>query len=168
MSVNDEVDAIEQAWRRERPDLDASSIAINTRIWRIARLLDRQRERVLRDVGSDGATLDLLATLRRAGAPYELTPHEVAARTLVTSGGVSQRLAKAERAGLVRRRPSPDDGRSVIVGLTGSGLDMVDRIVEHLFEVEGRSLASLGSTRHAAVVAVLRDVLDELEARVER
>ena len=97
---HDAVDEISAAWQRERPDLDTSSIGIVTRIWRIGRLLDRHRDRTLAELGIDASTLDLLSTLRRAGPPYALTPTTIAARTLLTTGAVSQRVAKAEAAGL--------------------------------------------------------------------
>ncbi|HVT66284.1 MAG TPA: helix-turn-helix domain-containing protein, partial [Trebonia sp.] len=92
---------IAAAWRRELPGVRADSIEIITPVWRIAKLLADDRRRTLAALGIDPSTLDLLSVIRRAGPPYELTTREITRRSLITAGGVSQRVARAERAGLV-------------------------------------------------------------------
>src|SRR5689334_14987242 len=98
---------IEAAWRRERPDLDPSSIAVITRIWHLAKVFADERRRLLAALDLDPALLDLLGTLRRSGAPYMLTTRELAEHPLVTPAAISQRLTRAERAGWVIRTPEP-------------------------------------------------------------
>ncbi len=167
MNDNDDVDSIQRGWEQERPDLEVDSIAIITRIWRIARRLEQHRQRLLAELDTDASTLDLLATLRRSGSPYQLTPNEIAARTLLTSGGVSQRLAKAEDAGLITREVSPADRRSVVVSMTPAGLSLIDHIVTELFASEQQVVDRLASTDRKQLADLLRTFLATLDPRHE-
>ena len=115
------MDTIAAAWARERPGTPVASIGVITRIWRLAKLLEDDRRETMLRLGMDAGTRDLLSTLRRSGPPYRLSPSELARRNLVSAGAVSQRVARCERAGLVRRLRSPDDGRGVLVELTAAG-----------------------------------------------
>lgn len=162
MTERDAVDDIQDAWAEERPDLPVESIGIITRVWRIGKLLEQRRRDLLESIGTDRGTLDLLATLRRSGPPYQLTPTELAERSLITTGGVSQRLARAEKAGLVTRRPADRDSRSVIVALTEAGHDLVDRTVEHLLRAEQESLTGLEPTERTQLANLLRRLLGSL------
>jgi DNA-binding MarR family transcriptional regulator len=159
----DSVDVIEQAWRRERPDVDGSSIGIITRVWRLARVLDRARAEILAALGTDAVTLDALATLRRAGAPYRLTAGEMQRRSLVTAGAITQRLDKLERQGLVRREHDEKDGRVVHVLLTARGKRLVDGIFASLMDQEQRVLAPLTPEERARLTALLRRWLSWFE-----
>ena len=132
----DRVDRIEAAWRRERPDIDVSSVGIVTRIWRIGRHLERNRKQRLELHGTDRVTLDVLATLRRSGPPYQRSAGELMHSALITSGGVSQRLEKLERAGLIARQVDTGDRRRVEVRLTPAGVELVDSVVADLMEHE--------------------------------
>lgn len=89
-------DEIAQAWARETPGVPVASIGILTRIWRAAKLLSDERRRTLAAIGMDAATMDLLSTLRRAGPPYRLSTRELAARSLVTPGAITQRVDRAQ------------------------------------------------------------------------
>jgi DNA-binding MarR family transcriptional regulator len=162
--VADSVDAIEHAWRKERPDVDSTSIGIITRIWRVGRFLDRGRAKALARAGADPTKLDALATLRRAGAPYRLTAGEMARRSLVTPGAVSQRLDKLEQERLVRREPDDADGRVVHVQLTARGRDLVDHIFVALMEQEQAVLAPFSRDERRALAVLLRRWLSWLEA----
>jgi DNA-binding MarR family transcriptional regulator len=152
----DRVDGIQQAWQRERPDVDSHSIAIVTRIWRLARHLERARTEVLAALGTDAPTLDALATLRRAGAPYRLTAGEMQQRSLVTAGAISQRLDKLEQAGFLRRERDTRDRRIVHVALTDRGQRLVDRVFTALMEREQALLATLSREDRTTLTAILR------------
>ncbi len=154
--MRDGVDDIQQAWARERPDIDMSSIGVITRIWRLARHLERARQRTLAALGTDPATLDALAVLRRSGPPYQLTAGAMQRASLITSGAVSQRLDRLEGAGLVRRRPDPADGRVVWVQLTTKGRRLVDTIAAGLMERESELLAPFSTPEREALVHLLR------------
>jgi DNA-binding MarR family transcriptional regulator len=159
----DGVDAVEVAWRRERPDLDVSSVGIVTRIWRIGRHLERHRKERLESLGTDRVTLDVLATLRRSGPPYRRTAGELMRSALITSGGVSQRLEKLERAGLVVRHVHGEDRRRVDVELTPAGVELVDSVVASVLEHETKLLSRLSTQDQAQLRDLLRRLLGEFE-----
>lgn len=142
-------EAIAAAWERELPGVPVSSIGVITPLWRVAKALADDRRRTLHRIGIDPATLDLLSTLRRAGAPWSLTTRELTAQTLVTAGAISQRIARAERDGLVVRAPSdPSTGsgrRAVAVTLTDAGHALVERAVRELLTHEEELIADLSA-----------------------
>ena len=158
------VDAITEAWARERPDISVESMAVVTRLWQLAKVFGDQRRRVIVDRGADQATLDLLSVLRRAGAPYELAPGEIARRAMVTAGAISQRLTRAEQAGLVERTRAPA-GRERIVRLLPAGHELVDRLVGSIAELDADLLASLEPAQRDTLDTLLRTLLDDAERR---
>jgi DNA-binding MarR family transcriptional regulator len=161
--VKDVADRIREAWVRERPDLDFSSIGILTRLVRISRHLQRARSVELAAIGSDASMLDLLATLRRAGKPYRLTPGELEQASLVSAGAISQRLDRAERQGLVRRTRDEGDRRVFHVELTGAGRAEVDRVVAELMERESELLQPLTEEERRLLEQLLKRWLKRFE-----
>lgn len=159
----DGIDRVEQAWRRERPDIDVSSVGIVSRIWRVGRHLERERKERLAQLGTDRVTLDVLAMLRRSGPPYRRTAGELTHASLITSGGVSQRLDKLERAGMVTRHIHPEDRRRIDVELTPAGMQLVDSVLADLMEHESKLLDELSDTDKED----LRRTLKRLLARFE-
>ena len=115
----DEVDRLIAAWKRERPDLDLSPLAVLSRITRIARHLDIARRDAFGDLENWG--FDVLAALRRAGAPHQLSPGQLMQETMVTSGTMTNRLDRLEELQLITREPDPSDGRGSLVTLTKAG-----------------------------------------------
>jgi DNA-binding MarR family transcriptional regulator len=160
---DDGIDRVVQAWRRERPDIDVSSIGIISRIWRVSRHLERERKDRLAELGTDRVTLDVLAMLRRSGPPYRRTAGELTHASLITSGGVSQRLDKLERAGMVTRHIHPDDRRRIDVELTPVGVQLVDSVLADLMEHESKLLDELSDAEQDD----LRRTLKRLLARFE-
>ena len=138
-------EAIAAAWERELPGVPVSSIGVITPLWRAAKALADDRRRTLHRIGIDPATLDLLSTLRRSGRPWSLTTRELAAQTLVTAGAISQRVARAERDGLVARSSSDAGRRAVAVTLTDAGHELVERAVRELLTHEEEQMASLSA-----------------------
>lgn len=136
-------EAIAAAWERELPGAPVSSIGVITPLWRVAKALADDRRRTLHRIRIDPATLDLLSTLRRSGTPWSLTTRELAAQTLVTAGAISQRVARAERDGLVVRSPSDAGRRAVAVSLTDAGHELVERAVRELLAHEEELIAGL-------------------------
>lgn len=164
--MEDDVDGIARAWARERPGTPVGSIGVITRIWRIGKILNDERRRTLHRLGIDAATLDLLSTLRRAGRPYALPPGELARLSLVSAGAISQRVARAEQAGLVRREKGGPDGRSVHVTLTTAGHRLLDRSVDALLTHEEGLLDALTPAQRDQVSDLLRVLLADLTERV--
>jgi DNA-binding MarR family transcriptional regulator len=164
-TAEDEIDRIQRDWLRERPGTPVAPIGILTRIRRIAKLADDAQRRALAGVDIDVATRDLLSTLRRAGPPYRLPAGEIARRSLVSAGAISQRVARAERQGLVRRAASGDDGRTVTVELTAAGHALIERTVDELLHHEARMLAGLQPAQREQLSDLLRLLLIELSAQ---
>src|SRR5689334_20805973 len=129
MSTQDPVDRIIGQWAVERPDLETEPMEILGRISRITRAVGERQEAAYGRLGIGRSESDVLATLRRSGEPYVLAPKELAANLMLTTGGMTGRLDKLERAGLVERRPDPYDRRGLRVGLTPHGREIVDQAV---------------------------------------
>jgi len=164
---DDPVDATALAWLRERPGTPVEGIGIVTRIWRLAHLFGEDRRRVLAQAGADAATLDLLSVLRRAGSPYQLTTRQLTEQTRVTAGAISQRVARAERAGLVSRAPDADRAsRAVLVTLTPAGHALVERLVDQVLGREADLVAGLSAQERAALTGLLKTLLDDLSSRL--
>ncbi|GLF97034.1 MarR family winged helix-turn-helix transcriptional regulator [Streptomyces yaizuensis] len=164
--ARDQVEEIAAAWQRERPGTPVSSIGVVTRVWQLAKLFGDDRRRVLSDAGIDPATLDLLSVLRRSGPPYTLTTRELAVQSLVTAGAISQRLARAEREGLVERRGAGGRTRAVLVELTPAGHDLVERTVDRVLSREASLLAGLDQRQLDELSALLRLLLDDVQQRL--
>jgi DNA-binding MarR family transcriptional regulator len=161
--VQDEVERLVAAWRRERPDLDVEPLAVLSRVSRLARHLDRARRAAFAEHGVEAFEFDVLAALRRAGRPYELSPGELLVQTLVASGTMTNRLDRLERRGFVRRRPDPHDGRSVRVRLTRRGRATVDAVLGDLLDRERDLLAGLDRRQRQILAGLLRTVLAPID-----
>jgi DNA-binding MarR family transcriptional regulator len=154
--VRDAVDDITEAWQRERPTMDVEAMGITTRARRLATHLSRLRAGTLERHGLNDATLDLLATLRRAGAPYRLPVVEVRRRTLVSAGAVTMRIDRAEAKGWVVRHPYPGDARQIEVALTADGRRLVDRAAEDIATSEAALLQGLDPDERRLLDGLLR------------
>jgi len=152
----DEVDRVVAAWRRERPDLDVAPLQVFSRISRLARQLDRARSAAFEARRLELWEFDVLAALRRAGEPYELSPGQLVAQTLVTSGTMTNRLDRLQARELVVRRPDPGDRRGVIVALTPPGRELVDLALADLLEREQALLTAVDGEDREALAALLR------------
>ena len=160
-------DEIASAWARETPDVPVASIGILTRIWRTAKLLSDERRRTLAAIGLDAATMDLLSTLRRSGPPYRLSTRELAARSLVTPGAVTQRVDRALDVGLVRRLPPAAGSRLVMVELTGPGHRQVEQAVGSLLRYEQDLVDVLDPGQQEELARLLAILLASLAERAE-
>ena len=159
----DDVDRIVSAWRRERPELDVTPLEILSRVSRLARRLDLARGAAFAEHGLDGWEFDVLSALRRAGAPYELSPGQLVAETLVTSGTMTNRVDRLLTRGYVERHPDPRDRRGVIVRLTPEGMKAVDAALDDLLDHERTLLAELPRADRGSLAGQLRALLVSLE-----
>ncbi|MFL6106063.1 MAG: MarR family winged helix-turn-helix transcriptional regulator [Marmoricola sp.] len=164
MTEQDAVDRIVAQWAEERPELDTGPMAVIGRLHRVADLLDAALRPPFAEEGLGNGDFDVLASLRRAGAPYRLTPSELTATMMVTSGAVTKRIDRLEAMGLVSRSVAEHDARSRLVQLTPAGVAVVDRVVEKHWANEERLLAPLSATERAALVSSLRKLLLALDA----
>jgi DNA-binding MarR family transcriptional regulator len=161
----DEVDRIVAAWRRERPDLDVTPLEVLSRVTRLARHLDLARGAAFAAHDLERWEFDVLAALRRAGEPYELSPGQLTAETLVSSGTMTNRIDRLERRSLVRRRPDPADGRGVLVQLQPTGRELGDTALADLLERERALLASLAPADADMLAAALRRLMGPFDLR---
>jgi DNA-binding MarR family transcriptional regulator len=157
----DEVDSLIAAWKRERPDLDLSPLAVLSRITRIARHLDIARRDAFADLETWG--FDVLAALRRAGAPHQLSPGQLMQETMVTSGTMTNRLDRLEELQLITREQDPDDGRGSLVTLTKSGVRAVDAALEGLLENERELLGTLTAKDRELLADLLSKLVTEFD-----
>jgi DNA-binding MarR family transcriptional regulator len=155
----DAVDVIVEQWHQQRPDLDASAKQITGRIIRLAALFQQQYSATFGPLGLNDRDYGVLAPLRRAGAPYELTPTELAKHRMMTSGGMTAALDRLERKGLLARVPNPDDRRGSLVRLTESGLAAIDEAMTQHVAVEHRLVAALDDNELAHLQQLLRKLL---------
>ena len=159
----DHVDRILAQWNRERPDLDVEPMGLLGRIARLRTHLAREIEKALAAHGLNSASFDVLATLRRSGAPYRLSPGDLIATTMVSSGTMTNRLDQLEKAGLIERSHNPADRRGVIIALTPKGLALVDEAVTSHVENQHRLLEGLGEDERTALDGLLRKFLGAFE-----
>ena len=157
----DEVDRLIAAWKRERPDLDLSPLAVLSRITRIARHLDIARRDAFGDLENWG--FDVLAALRRAGEPHQLSPGQLMQETMVTSGTMTNRLDRLEELQLITRQQDPDDGRGSLVTLTKAGIRAVDSALEDLLENERELLGTLSASDRQTLAGLLSKLVTEFD-----
>ncbi len=155
----DEVDDLVAAWARERPDLDLAPVEVFSRLSRLARHLDLARRDAFRSHSIESWEFDVLAALRRAGDPYQLSPGRLLRETLVTSGTMTNRVDRLAARALVERLPDPDDRRGVLVQLTVEGKETVDAAFEALLDAERALLAGLTTADQRQLAALLRPLL---------
>jgi DNA-binding MarR family transcriptional regulator len=157
----DEVDRLIAAWKRERPDLDLTPLSVLSRITRIARHLDIARRDAFGDLENWG--FDVLAALRRAGAPHQLSPGQLMQETMVTSGTMTNRLDRLEELDLITREQDPDDGRGSLVTLTKAGIRAVDSALEDLLENERKLLKALSAKDRDTLAELLSTLVTEFD-----
>lgn len=159
----DEVDRLVAAWGRERPDLDVRPLEVLSRVTRLARHLDRARREAFTDHALEVWEFDVLAALRRAGPPYTLSPGQLLAQTLVTSGTMTNRIDRLESRRLAQRLPDPDDRRGVRVRLTAEGKERVDSALADLLAREQALLAGLTPRQQDSLSGLLRQLVAPFE-----
>ena len=159
----DHVDRILAQWKQERPDLDAEPMGLLGRLTRLRTHLAREIVKTLAAHGLNSASIDVLATLRRAGPPYRLSPGDLLATTMVSSGTMTNRLDQLEKAGLIERAHNPEDRRGVIIALTPKGFALVDAAVTAHVENQHRLVEELNTEERAALDGLLRKFLTAFE-----
>ena len=151
----DHVGRIMEQWRRERPDVDPSPMGVIGRLHRLADALHAELRPVFAEAGLSDGDFDVLASLRRSGTPYQLTPGELAASTMVTSGAITKRLDRLEEKGYVTRTVCVDDARSRRIQLTDAGIALIDELVPKHLANERRLLAGLTDLERSRLAHLL-------------
>lgn len=159
----DHVDRLRRQWARELPDLDTEPMTILGRAYRLSNLVRPSIEATFAGFGLDRGEFDVIGTLRRSGPPYRLTPTELYTALMISSGGLTHRLDRLEKAGLIRREKSPQDGRSVLVALTEEGAARAEAAFRADMANESRFLQDLDAEERAALAALLRKLIAGIE-----
>lgn len=155
----DPIDRLVGQWKKERPDLDSTPMAVVGRVLRLSGLLQRSVEEVLRPFGLCLWQFDVLATLRRTGAPYQLSPTELMREVMLSSGAMTNRIDRLETMELVERKPDPSDRRSVQIALTRKGKRLVDRAIAVRFDEASSVVARLTATERSSLEQSLKKLL---------
>jgi DNA-binding MarR family transcriptional regulator len=155
----DEVDELVEAWARERNDLDLAPVEVFSRISRLARLLDKARRSAFATHEIETWEFDVLAALRRAGRPYQLSPGSLLRQTMVTSGTMTNRVDRLAQRSFVERSPDPSDRRGVLVRLTPGGKRRVDAAFEALLDNERALLDGLPTEDRTQLAALLKQLM---------
>jgi DNA-binding MarR family transcriptional regulator len=163
--ATDGVDRILEQWAEERPDLDTEAMGIFGRIYRIAEIAGAAQAATYSRFGLTRADFDVLATLRRSGKPFALSPTELTAALMLSSGGITGRVDRLARAGLVTRSADPHDRRGQLVTLTDRGRELIDDAVPAGLANQWELLAGLSETKRRNLDALLRQVLADISRR---
>ncbi len=161
--AEDMTDRLLAAWRDARPELEVDALRVTGRLSRLGPLLAKRQESVFGRFGLNRGEVGALSALRVAGQPHRLSPTRLAKGLMLSSAGVTSRIDRLERRGLVRRLPDPDDRRGVIVELTDQGLEVVDAAVSALAINDRRLLERLNRQEVGQLEAILRKLLAGLE-----
>lgn len=155
----DEVDELIRAWQQQRPDLPVEAMQIWSRIHRLAMRLDEVRRAAFAGPGLETWEFDVLAALRKAGQPFQLSPSHLVRETHVTSGTMTNRIDRLETRGLVARESHPNDGRGVLVALTPEGRELVDEALTNLVWAENKLMAGITVDDRDCLNRALRNLL---------
>lgn len=160
----DHVDKILTQWQRERPDLNVAPMGTLGRIKRLQQSLMRSMEKTWAAYGLNDSSFDVLATLRREGAPYALSPSDLMASTMVTSGTMTHRLQQLEKADLIERVKNPADGRGFLISLSEKGLALIDEAVAAHVATQAELVSSLSDEQRVQLDELLKQFLAGLES----
>ena len=159
----DPVDTILGQWKRERPDLDASPMGVIGRMARLAKHLDRSIQGTVSEFGLNPGEFDVLATLRRSGHPYQLSPTELFKALMITSGTITHRIDRLERVELVTRIPDSSDRRGTLIALTDKGLRLIEQAVDAHVANAHHILSGLAESEVKSLTQLLRKLMLSFE-----
>lgn len=152
-------------WKIERPDLDASAMNIVGRILMLGKILEKRASKALSKNKIYYTDLDVLATLRRSGKPYQLSPTQLRKSVLITSGAMTALLDRLEKIKLLDRLPDPNDGRVTLARLTRKGKSIIDQAIEVRFEEATSAIKILTKREKATLAKLLKKVLGDLQEK---
>lgn len=159
----DAIDRVVEQWFKEKPELDTQPMAIMGRLMRIAKYMETRVAELHKQYDLKMGEFDVLATLRRSGAPYRLTPSALIDSMMLTSGAMTNRLDKLEKKGLISREHSKEDRRSVTVELTSEGLQLIDNLILEHVEVQRDFIRGLSDEEKVQVNKALKTLLPQFE-----
>lgn len=159
----DFIDQLISDWRLERPDLEVEAMQVVGRIIKLGKVFEKRASNSLREIGIYYTDLDVLATLRRSGFPYELSPKQLMESVLITSGAMTALLNRLTKLELIHRIPDKNDGRIILAGLTQKGKELIDKAIEIRFEEAQKSIDILSDQEHYELSGLLKKMLVSLD-----
>jgi len=159
----DDVDKILAQWKTERPDLNNQSMGLIGRLQRLSHHLVRDMEMTFNEFGLNLSNFDVLATLRRSGPPYQLSPGELLSTMMIASGTLTNRIDQLAKSGYIKRIQNPDDGRSVFIALTNKGFDTIDAAVTAHVATQIRLTSALSPKEMHDLDHLLKNFLKNFE-----
>ncbi|MEL6821396.1 MAG: MarR family transcriptional regulator [Calditrichota bacterium] len=161
-NMHDLIDRLIEEWKTERPELDTSAMGVVGRIIMLGNLLQKRAGEALKPFGMHYTDLDVLATLRRSGPPYRLTPTELLNSVLLTSGAMTTLLNRLEKSGHITREPDPNDGRVKAVKLTEQGIELIDRAIEIRFKEARESISGVSKRDFSELEKILKKLMQNI------
>ncbi len=158
MAGNDLIDNLVADWKKERPELDASAMLVVGRILKLGKVLEKRMDRVLKDSPICYSDLDVLATLRRSGKPFELTPKELMQSVIITSGAMTALLNRLEKLGLIYRKVDKKDTRVKRAGLTKKGVKIIDKAIEDRFQDAQETVSNFNKKDREKLAELLKQM----------
>ncbi|MEM1088919.1 MAG: MarR family transcriptional regulator [Pseudomonadota bacterium] len=155
----DVIDLLRSQWESQLPHLDTEAMEVVGRITLLASRWEAELQRALKPFALSYTDFDIIATLRRSGEPYELTPTELLQSVVLTSGAMTTALTRLEKAGLLSRTPDPSDGRVRRAKLTRSGAALAAKAARVRFNVAGEQVTELTNKDQQALVGLLRKMV---------
>lgn len=150
-------------WQKEWPEINSLPMLTLGRLAEVsARIMQQKLEPFFAEHGLHPGEFDVLATLRRSGEPYALTPTQLYEATMVSSGGMTNRIDRLEKAGFVERRKNPNDRRGVIVALTAAGFDKITQLIPMHVKNEENILAALSTDELNQLNSLTKKLLADL------
>lgn len=163
MSNKDIIDSLISEWKDERPELDTSAMEVVGRILNLSKILEKRASKSLSVYNIHYTDLDVLATIRRSGIPYKLTPSQLMKSVLITSGAMTALLNRLTKLKLIYRSPDPKDGRIKLAGLTPKGIELIDKAIETRFIEASNSIKVLNKTENKTLSILLKKLLKPLD-----
>jgi len=163
MTINrDLIDSLQSDWKQERPELNTDGMQIVGRILILSKILERRAGLAIADFHICYTDLDVLATIRRSGKPYELTPSQLMKSVLISSGAMTALLNRLSKLELVYRASDSRDGRIKLVGLTKKGLKIIDRAIEQRMHEANESITVLNKPEREELSLLLKKLFVSL------
>jgi len=160
---NDIIDTLILEWKNERPELDTSAMAIVGRILSLGRTLEKRAESVLCDIGICYSDLDVLATLRRSGKPYALTPSQLMKSVLITSGAMTALLDRLTKLKLIYRSVDKKDKRVKRATLTKKGIRTIDKAIEVRFDEAHHAITAFDRAERETLARLLKKMMSTVD-----
>lgn len=152
----DLIDSLIQEWGEESAELNPEAMSVIGRIIRLGRQFESDAAGALKPFGLHYTDFDIIATLKRSGEPYELTPGELSKAVLLTSGAMTAALDRLQYAELLTRHASQLDRRVKSAKLTPKGQGLALEAAEARFNIAEQALSGLSKSERLQTVSLLK------------